>query len=359
MRRRRPARYNLRVKTCTVIPGRLDTAAVEEVPDPAPDEGEVLVEGLLVGVCGTDVEIAEYGYGEPPPGKERLTLFHESLGRVLDAPAGSGLAPGDLVAGIVRRPDPVPCPCCAVDQWDFCRNGQYVERGIKGLDGYGSQRWRVPAKFAVKLDAALGDLGVLMEPTSVVAKAWDQTERIGTRACFTPRVVLVTGAGPIGLLAAMIGVQKGLDVHVVDRVTEGPKPGLVADLGATYHTTTTDLGCEPDIVMECTGVGGLVLDVMIHAAPNAIVCLTGISAGTRTIEVALDAVNKELVLENNVVFGTVNAGRQHYEQAAGQLAAADPEWLHRLISRRIPLDDWPAALRKNPDDVKVVVDLTG
>jgi len=348
------------VKACTVAPGKIDSAGVEEVPEPSTDDGEVLVEGLLVGICGTDVEIAREGYGVPPAGRDRMTLFHESLGRVLEAPRGAGLAPGDLVAGIVRRPDPVPCPCCAVDQWDFCRNGQYTERGIKGMDGYGSQRWRVPAKFAVKLDGALGDLGVLMEPTSVVAKAWDQTEKIGARACYAPEKVLVTGAGPIGLLAALLGVQRGLDVHVVDRVAEGRKPQLVADLGATYHCSGVDsLGFEPDIVMEATGVGQLVFDVMRIGAPNAIVCLTGISSGRRTVCADADALNKELVLGNEVVFGSVNAGRQHYQQAADALSRADRSWLDRLITRRVPMAEWPTALDRAADDVKVVVDLRG
>ncbi len=348
------------MQACTVVPGKIESAGVEEVPEPSAADGEVLVEGVLVGVCGTDVEIAEEGYGVPPAGRERMTLFHESLGRVLEAPADGGLAAGDLVAGIVRRPDPVPCPCCAADQWDFCRNGLYTERGIKGMDGFGSTRWRAPAKFLVRLDQALGDLGVLMEPTSVVAKAWDQTERIGARACYSPQTVLVTGAGPIGLLAALLGVQRGLDVHVVDRVTDGPKPALVADLGATYHASGVgELGMEPDIVIEATGVGQLVFDVMHLGAPNAIVCLTGISSGHRTVSADADALNKELVLGNEVVFGSVNAGRQHYEQAADALARADRSWLERLVTRRVPMRDWPQALAKSPNDVKVVVDLKG
>jgi threonine dehydrogenase-like Zn-dependent dehydrogenase len=341
-----------------VAPGRPDTARVEEIAEPGPDDGDVVVEGLLVGVCGTDVEIVEKGYGEPPPGHERLVLFHESLGRVVEAPPGSGLATGDLVAGIVRRPDPVPCRCCAVGQWDFCLNGQYTERGIKQHDGYGSQRWRVPTEFAVKVDPALGDLGVLAEPSSVVAKAWDQVERIGARACFGPQHVLVTGAGPIGLLAALMGVQRGLDVHVLDRVTEGPKPDLVRALGASYHSGGVDaLPCAPDVVIECTGVGQLVFDVLTRTAPNAITVLAGISSGTRRITAEADAINKELVLDNDVVVGTVNANRSHWDAAVAALAAADHDWLARLVTRRVPMDRWPDALQKQADDVKVVVDL--
>jgi glucose 1-dehydrogenase len=346
------------MRACTVAPGRPDTAGVEEIPDAPADAGEVLVEGLLVGVCGTDVEIVTAGYGWPPPGHERIVLFHESLGRVIEAPGNTGLAAGDLVVGIVRRPDPQPCLPCSQDQWDFCNNGQYTERGIKELDGYGAQRWRAPAKYVVKLDQSVGDLGVLTEPTSVVAKAWDYSERLGARAPWKPQRVLVTGAGPIGLLAAMIGVQKGLDVHVVDRVTDGPKPKLVADLGATYHTQpVAELGLQPDIAIECTGVGSVVFDLMSSLAADGVLCLTGISSGKHALDVDESAINKQLVLANGVVFGSVNAARRHYEQAADYLRSASRGWLEQLVSRRVPMGSWPQALQRSPDDVKVVVDL--
>lgn len=345
------------MKACTITPGDVGTAGVEEIGEPPVGDGDVLVEGLLVGVCGTDVEIATMGYGEPPPGHKRLVLFHESLGRVMEAPSGSGLSSGDLVAGVVRRPDPVPCGPCGEDQWDFCRNGQFTERGIKGHDGYGSQRWRVAPKFAIKLDASLGDLGVLLEPTSVVAKAWDQVDRVGARAYWQPERALVTGAGPIGLLAALIGVQRGLQVTVLDRVTEGAKPQMVRDLGGTYVTDLDKLPAPPDVVIEATGVGPLVFDAIGRCAPNAIVALTGISSGQRTIPLAADAINKEIVLENEVVVGSVNAGLRNYQQAAQALAAADNDWLARVITRRVPMAQWASALDKHDDDIKVVIDL--
>jgi threonine dehydrogenase-like Zn-dependent dehydrogenase len=346
------------VKACTVVPGQPDSPRVDEVPDPPAEHGDILVDGLLVGVCGTDVEIVTRGYGWPPPGKDRLTLFHESLGRVASAPANSKFNAGDLVVGIVRRPDPVPCRCCANDEWDFCTNGEYTERGIKQIDGYGSQQWRVSDRFAVPVPADLGELGVLTEPASVVAKAWDQIERISARACWAPQNALVTGAGPIGLLAALMGVQRGLQVTVVDQVTSGPKPALVAGLGAKYHAgPLQELPAPPDVVVECTGVGQLVFDVLQHTANNAITCLTGISSGERAISAAADAINKELVLGNDVVFGSVNASRRHYEAAVASLAKADREWLGRLLTRRVPMEKWADALARQPDDVKVTVDL--
>lgn len=182
------------MKALTVVPGRPDSAAVMELPEPPQSDGSVLVRTHAIGICGTDGEIAFQGYGWPPPGDEYLVLGHESIGEVLDAPQGRGLAAGDLVVGIVRRPDPVPCSCCAAGDWDMCRNGRYVERGIKERHGYGSERYRIEPEFAVRVDPRLGDLGVLLEPTTVVAKAWEQIERIGARSCFEPRIALVTGA---------------------------------------------------------------------------------------------------------------------------------------------------------------------
>jgi threonine dehydrogenase-like Zn-dependent dehydrogenase len=346
------------MRAVTVIPKKADSARLEEVPEPPTSDGPVLVQTLMIGVCGTDRDIVEGQYGWPAPGKERLILGHESLGRVLEAPGDSGLARGDLVVGIVRRPDPVPCLNCGLDEWDMCQNGRYTERGIKERDGYCSDRYRIEPWYAVKVDPGLSRVGVLLEPASVLAKAWEHVERIGSRAAWKPRRVLITGAGPIGMLAALMGLQRGLEVHVLDRAREGPKPALVRDLGATYHTGSVKEACDgADVVIECTGVGQLVFDVMQHVAPNGIVCLTGISSGGRALSVDASALNRTMVLENEVVFGSVNANRRHYEAGAQALARADSKWLDRLITRRVALKDWKSALHRQPHDVKVVIDL--
>jgi threonine dehydrogenase-like Zn-dependent dehydrogenase len=255
------------MKAITVEPMNPGSARWEEVPEPDPRDGSVLVEAVAVGVCGTDVEIVEGKYGWAPAGKSRLVLGHESLGRVIDPGPNSGLKRGDLVVGIVRRPDPVPCPNCAVGEWDMCRNGQYTERGIKQIDGYMSEHWRIEPEYAMKVDPSLGILGVLLEPTTVLTKAWEMVRAVGQRSFWEPRTVLVTGAGPIGLLAALIGVQQGLEVHVLDRVSTGSKPELVKRLGATYHATAVSkLEFEPDIIIECTGVGQVIAEPVASSA---------------------------------------------------------------------------------------------
>jgi threonine dehydrogenase-like Zn-dependent dehydrogenase len=223
------------MRALTVQPGTTGSARIEELADPVAGDGEMLVEGLALGVCGTDREIVAGDYGWSPPGRDRLILGHESLGRVRHASTGGDFAVGDLVVGVVRRPDPVPCGACAHGEFDMCRNGRYTERGIKELDGHAAELWTVETDYAVKLDPRLAAVGTLMEPATVVAKAWEQVDRIGARAWYEPRTVLVTGAGPIGLLAALLGAQRGLDVHVLDQVTDGPKVDAVTALGATYH----------------------------------------------------------------------------------------------------------------------------
>jgi threonine dehydrogenase-like Zn-dependent dehydrogenase len=347
------------LKALAVTPGLPETAGVIDVPEPPEDHGSILVRSRLLGICGTDREIAHDGYGSPPPGKERLVLGHESLGEVIEAPEGSGFAQGDLVVGVVRRPDPMPCAACAAEEWDMCLTDQFCERGIKDYDGYGSERFRVDPRFAIRLDPALGDLGVLLEPTSILAKAFERAGQIADRPWLEPQVALITGAGPIGLIAALLARQRGLETHVLDRATEGPKPELVAGLGAHYHATpVSELAISPDLVMECTGVGEIVVDVTHLASPGAVIALTGISHSERVGEARLDAFNKDLVLANKVVFGAVSAGRRHYEQAAAALADADARWLERLITRRVPLAEWPAALEKRRYDIKIVVDMT-
>src|SRR6516164_9024191 len=326
------------MRAITVSPGTAYSARLEEVAEPPESDGPVLVRTLALGVCGTDREILEGCYGFAPPGQQRLILGHESLGAVEAAPEGCGLAPGDLVVGIVRRPDPVPCVACAAGEWDMCRNGRYTERGIKERHGYGAERFRIEPDFAIRIDPALGILGVLLEPASILAKAWDHT-------------------GPIGLLAALMGIQRDLDVHVLDHNKGGPKEALVRDLGGTYHSDPSALKrLAPDILMECTGAPALICGCLDATAAAGIVCLTGVTEPGKVFDVDIGRLNRTMVLDNDVVFGTVNANRRHYETAAAALARADKRWLARLITRTVPLERWDEALEHRKGDIKVVID---
>lgn len=341
------------MQAVTIAPGRAGTLRVDTVEEPSAAEGPVLVRTLAVGVCGTDRELIDGEYGKAPAGEERLVLGHESLGRVVEAPAGSGLSVGDTVVGIVRHPDPVPCMHCALGEWDMCSNGLYTERGIRQRHGFAAQRFRSTPEFLVRVSPALGIAGVLLEPASVLAKAWEHIERIGSRARWAPQRVLVTGAGPVGLMAALIGVQRELEVHVYDHNDSGPKPRLARELGARYHARFP--ASEFDIVIECSGAPGVVVQASAATAPGGIVCLTGLGGehGRASFDVA--TLNQSLVLENRVVFGSVNANRRHYEAAARALERADRGWLERLVNRRVPLERFEEAYQRAEEEVKTVV----
>lgn len=241
----------------------------------------------------------------------------------------------------------------------MCKNGLYTERGIKQRNGYCSERYRLEPEFAIKVSPPLGELGVLIEPTSVVAKAWEHIEKIGCRARFTPQKVLVTGAGPVGLLAGLLGVQRGLEVHILDRVANGPKPLLAQELGAHYHSNFNSLEGlrgKIDIVLECTGNGELVIDVIRWGGPGSVVCLTGMSGHNRTVSLSMESINKEIVLENEAIFGSVNANLRHFHSAEQALLRAPQAWLKKLITRRIPLSHWKEALGTRPDgDIKTIL----
>jgi len=334
------------MRALIVSPGIADSARIDDVPEPPLSDGAILARALALGVCGTDREILSGLYGSAPAGEQRLVLGHESLGRVEAAPDGCGFAAGDLIVGIVRRPDPEPCIACAVGEWDMCRNGRYTERGIKERHGYGAERFRVEPQFAVKIDPALGILGVLLEPASILAKAWDHTDRIGHRSrAWAPRTLLVTGAGPIGLLAALMGAQRGLKVHVLDRNPASRKEELVRDLGGTFHTEQEAIErTAPDVVIECTGAPAVIRSCLGSAAPAGIVCLAGVTQSGKVLDVDIGGLNRTLVLGNDCVFGSVNANRGHYEMAAQALARADKDWLAGLITRHVPLERWNEAL---------------
>ncbi|WP_312980041.1 alcohol dehydrogenase catalytic domain-containing protein [Corynebacterium sp.] len=284
------------MKAITVEPGKAGSLSVEEFDAPTPGDGQLLVRGLALGVCGTDHDLNSGGYGWAPEGHKRLIIGHESLGEVISAPEGSGFKEGDHVVGVVRRPDPEPCGACAWGEFDMCRNGKYRERGIKEIDGFGSEQWVIDKDFVVKVDNALGIAGALLEPTSVVAKAWDQVDRLGNRAWFEPSSVVVTGAGPL--------------------------------VGAA----------------------------LTHEHPYPVICLLGIREGDE-MEVDIAAAGKGTVLNNTAVVGSVNTNVDHWRTAAEVLGNADRDWLSSLITRKVPLSRFAEAFEHQDDDIKVLSDL--
>jgi threonine dehydrogenase-like Zn-dependent dehydrogenase len=343
----------LNMRAVTIAPRTKGSLKLEEIGEPVRGPAEVLVQTVAVGICGTDRELIDGHYGEAPAGQGRLVLGHESLGRVVDAPPGGEFSAGDYVVGIVRHPDPVPCENCAAGEWDMCRNGRYTEHGIKGLNGFASQFFTIEEQMLVKIEKDLGFAGVLLEPATVLAKAWEHIEHIGRRAKWTPRRVLVTGAGPVGLMGALMGVQRGLEVHLQDHNHEGTKPALAKRLGAAYHTSRPRLGF--DVEIECSGAPEVIAEMLQAATPDRVVCLTGLSPREHASTLRIAPFNQAMVLGNQAVFGSVNANRRHYEAAARALAMAEKSFLEDILVRKTPLTRWHEAYERRKGDVKTVL----
>ena len=235
-------------------------------------------------------------------------------------------------------------------QFDFCRNGRYTERGIKEIHGYGSERWTVETGYAVKLDPSLESVGMLMEPTTIVAKAWDQIEKIGRRAYFDPERALITGAGPIGLLAALLGVSarargpRGRPRSRRPEAAARPRPRRALPL-PDVEKVAKDV--EADVVVEATGAPEVVFDVMEHNAAFGIVCLTGVSPRGRSLTIDVGGLNRDLVLENDVVFGSVNANpattRSPPRRSAAPTATGSRSWSPAGCRSRTSRRRWRSA----------------
>ena len=322
--------------------------ALEEIAEPRSTGDDLLVQSVAVGICGTDRRIVARALSSRL-GHRSLVLGHESLGRVLEAPGWSGFSRGDLVVGTVRRPLENPCRFCARGEPDLCEDGRYSERGISS-DGFASERYALEPQYAVAVDPALGLAGVLLEPASVVAKAWEQLDRVARASWGT---ALVLGAGPIGLLAALFASQRGYEVHVVDQIRNGPKRECAQSIGAVYHTSTSSLEGRFDVVVECSGA--LTSEAVRRSAPAGASCLLSGDEDRSMPALSARELVHELISHSRTVIGIVNSGRRHFEAAHEALRAADSSWLESLLRPRVPLETWQRALGFTPDHVKAVV----
>ena len=350
-----------------LTPGKQNSFRKSTVAVSAPGPGDLVLDVVAVGICGTDAEICAGLYGEAPDGQVELVLGHESLCRVVGAENTDGaFKPGDLVVPIVRRPCPERCPACAVGRWDECISGHYHEHGIKGLDGFLRGRLTLGADAVVRVPQGLGELAVLTEPLTIVEKALERALQIHN-APGHPGTGLVTGAGPVGMLAAMLLKSRGLDVYVVDRrPADSKKARFVEAMGAHYVDDTSqplEKAAPPggfDIGLEATGYAPLVFRALSALAKNGVLALTGVTGGHHSLEVDVNLMNSTMVLENQAMVGSVNAARAHYERAVQDLAGFGiqfPGLLEQLITARYSLDDFDKALEKGADDIKTIVSL--
>jgi glucose 1-dehydrogenase len=361
------------MKAVAVTPGVAQSARIVEAPIPAPAADQVRVKVIRVGIDGTDAEIDRAEYGEAPPGEEYLIIGHESFGQVESIGAdATGFSPGDYVVAMVRRPD--DCNHCSAGEADMCITGNYTERGIKGRHGFLSEYYVELPEYLIKIPSALKEVGVMLEPLTVVEKgirhAWAVQARMKS---WQPKKALILGAGPIGLMAAMIMRLKGLDTTVYARDPNMEISNRVSVIGANYvpqlnekHEMVNHIGEMPkyfgpfDFILEATGSAQVALSAMRIIGLNGVLCLTSVTGGEASMEICPACLNLELVLGNRTIFGSVNAGRLDFEQGVKDLAAAEerwPGWIESLITRRVPLERFRETFERKPGDMKVVVDL--
>lgn len=355
------------MRAATIRPRTPDSLQLREVPRPSPQPGEVLVRVLEVGIDGTDLELIEGRYGEPPAGCDALIIGHEALGRVEEAEGQvAGFEPGQLVVATVRRPCPERCLNCRNDQPDFCTTGHYRERGISGLHGFLAESYVEEPRYLVAVPPELRASAVLIEPLSVVEKGIDQAFLAQERLAWTPHRALVLGAGPVGLLATLVLRLTELDVTVVDRVPDDhPKARWAATLGATYVNSQAQPlasagGAGFDLILEATGVSRLAFEAMCLLRPNGVLALLSVTSGQTSLTVPADCINLQLVLRNNLILGSVNAQRKHFELAVEHLEAAERRWPHhveKLITHRCSLNDIHQVLYRPPDHIKTIVEV--
>jgi threonine dehydrogenase-like Zn-dependent dehydrogenase len=324
-------------------PGQMDTARIADVPAVKARKGEVLVRTLEVGVCGTDREISEGHFGVPPEEESLLVLGHEALGVV--ERDGYGFTGGQLVTATVRR-SCGHCIACGEDSPDSCLTGDYSERGITRLHGYARELVAEDPEQLVAIPTSLGRLGVLAEPMSICERALRHARTIGGRQPWQLERALVIGAGAIGLL--MTYLLRLADVEVWTASLE-PENELVEQCGARYVTAhdndLSELG-KFDFVVEAAGNAQLMARTLGLLRRSGVACLLGIDPGKQTVELDGRVLGMDTVLENRVLFGSVNARRQDWVAAVDDLDRARkcwPEALQQFVTLRVPLDRFAEA----------------
>ncbi len=365
------------MKAIALVPGTKNLGLVDRQEPVIHGRDEVKMKVLQVGICGTDREEASGGRAEAPPGRKELIIGHEMLGRVVEVgPAVETVRPGDLAVFTVRR-GCSRCSYCQLDRSDMCSSGGYTERGIKGQDGYQAEFAVDRESFLVKIPETLASVGVLAEPMSVVEKAIDEALLIQTArlpgagdpaSWLRGKKALVAGIGTIGLLSAFALRLRGAEVFGLGRQDPHTvRPSILAGMGATYldenQFQPDDWGERfgpMDLILEATGAARLEFDLLSLLGTNGLYALTGIPGEALPFKVNGAAIMRRLVLSNQAVVGSVNAGRKHFQAAVEDLEQVQRTWgngLQRMVTHRFPYQRFTEAIElHSPEEIKTVVE---
>ncbi len=323
-----------------------------EVPEPGIESPtQVKLRVLEVGICGTDKEICGFHYGTPPQGDDWLVIGHESLARVVEVGAKARLAVGDLVVPTVRRPCGLAeCDACNAGRQDFCFTGKFAERGINGLHGFNTELVVEEERYLIRVPEELRPWAVLVEPLTIAEKALIQVDDVQERLPWKGRRALVLGAGPVGLLGAMLLKARGFETVVYSREPAGgPRSELVESLGARYHAGPLTELAPPDLIYEAVGASELAFEALGLLGTNGIFCFTGVPGRKAVINLESGELMRAIVLKNQVILGTVNAGRDAFEAAVrdlGRFRELFPRALDALITGRYPVSEFTQVLGK-------------
>jgi glucose 1-dehydrogenase len=356
------------MKAIVVRPGEKDSIHMRDMPDPRLKPGEVAVKMLRVGLCGTDAEINHGLYGKPPDGEEFLILGHENLGVVEEVGKRvKGWKVGDLVVSTVRRPCGV-CQNCKAGENDMCSSGQYTERGIMRRHGFMAEYYTESPHYLNKIPKAVRDFAVLLEPMSVVEKGIDHAFLLQRRLVWKPKLAVVLGGGPVGLLAAAVLRVRGLRTIVVGREPQTDNRAQIGlALGAEYISvadkTIFDVQKavgQPDLIIEATGNARVVFDAMETIGPNGVLCLLSVTGGDAKSEEPVDRINQRLVIGNQVVFGSVNANPRHFAMGVKDFVAIEKKWpgvMTRFLTNRIPWENHKTWFSERGSGIKATLEI--
>jgi threonine dehydrogenase-like Zn-dependent dehydrogenase len=369
------------MRAIAVTPARQTVGFVDQREPELTSATQVKLRMIEAGVCGTDREICAFEYGTPPPGSQHLIIGHESLGEVIEiGSAVRRLKTGDLVVPMVRRSCPHEhCMACRAGRQDFCFTGDFTERGIKEQHGFMAQFIVDDEQFMSPVPRELHDVAVLVEPLTIaekgLAQVWEIQQRLPWSCPVAPgkaqahcHRAVVLGAGPVGLLGAMALVNADFDTWVYAREPRpNPKSVVLESIGAKYLSAEThslqdlaDAVGNVDLVYEATGASRLAFDMMKYLGTNGIFIFTGVPSRKTPVEVDTDLMMRNLVLRNQVIFGTVNAGRQAFEASIrdiGEFSKRWPEAMKSMITGRFPMEAHRELLLGKNTGIKNVITL--